>query len=256
MPQPPSCSSYSPNLSRRCTHLALYDDSGSGSSGGPQPGACSDKLRIALRNRAKWGLHIVQLQWLLQSAQAEARLDEAAFPLHVPQALVPADQEQAAPNTSAAGRRPLASKGSAASIATSSRTSSMAAETFQGPGGSRQAQEQQWNPSAAAGAAGHMQHPADPLRQSVNSRPLSSFRPPVSSLHTQSPSIKRSVRWQHPAAEGVMSVSQCSTARRAAGSGAGTAAAAAAHAATAAGVLPAEVEHLAQQEEEDGERAL
>lgn len=43
---------YSPNLSRRCTHLAV-------------PGGVnvrSEKLHSALRNRHKWGLHIVDLR--------------------------------------------------------------------------------------------------------------------------------------------------------------------------------------------------
>ena len=44
--------SYSPNLSRRCTHLAVLAD----------VSECSDKLHSALRNQHKWGLHIVELR--------------------------------------------------------------------------------------------------------------------------------------------------------------------------------------------------
>lgn len=61
---PPShACSYSPNLSRRCTHLAvpvsaLLPPAGGGGGGG----AVSDKLRSALRNRHKWGLEVVDLR--------------------------------------------------------------------------------------------------------------------------------------------------------------------------------------------------
>lgn len=53
-------SRYSPNLSRRCTHLAV--PGGAQAAAGAGGGGSSEKLRIAWRNRHKWGLEIVDLR--------------------------------------------------------------------------------------------------------------------------------------------------------------------------------------------------
>ncbi|PRW59970.1 BRCT domain DNA repair [Chlorella sorokiniana] len=207
---------YSPNLSRRCTHLAV-------------PGGVSErseKLHSALRNRHKWGLHIVDLRWVLESAQAGQRLDEEGFPVH------PLPQEQAAPAASA--RRPVDSW-----AVGGGGVSEQAADTYQQP-----QRPGSLPPATVAAAAARAARPANPLRNSVNSRPLSTFTAgqPAPSLQTQAPSAGRSVRWQ---------VSEGSPMQWGACSGA-AAAAAAAHAAAAA-VLPGQVEQrrLVQQEAEE-----
>lgn len=139
----------------------------------------------------------------------------------------PLPQEQAAP--CASGRRPAGSWAGSAGQA-----SEQAADTY------RQPQGHLGLPSATvAAAAARAARPADPLRQSVNSRPLSSFAggQPAPSLQTQAPSAGRSVRWQ---------VCEGSPAQWGASSGG---AAAAAHVAAAA-VLPGQVKQqcLVQQE--------
>lgn len=222
---------YSPNLSRRCTHLALP----SGEAGAP-PTAPSEKLLSGLRNRSKWGLHIVDLRWLLDSARAEGRLDEARFPARLPPGAAAAashGQEQAPPGSAAAPRP--APSGSKASVM-SGGMSLQAADTYQ--------RGSPFCVATMAAAAARAQRPTDPLRNSVTSRPLSSFRQPGTSLQTQSPSVKRSVRWAHPAG-----TPEGSTAGVAAPSGA----VAAAHAAAAAGMLPGEVEQAALRNEDEGE---
>ncbi|PSC76077.1 hypothetical protein C2E20_0748 [Micractinium conductrix] len=221
---------YSPNLSRRCTHLALP----SGEAGAP-PTAPSEKLLSGLRNRSKWGLHIVDLRWLLDSARAEGRLDEARFPARLPPGAAAAashGQEQAPPGSAAAPRP--APSGSKASVM-SGGMSLQAADTYQ--------RGSPFCVATMAAAAARAQRPTDPLRNSVTSRPLSSFRQPGTSLQTQSPSVKRSVRWAHPAG-----TPEGSTAGVAAPSGA----VAAAHAAAAAGMLPGEVEQAALRNEDEG----
>lgn len=163
-------------------------------------------------------------RWVLQCAQAGRRLAEGGFPVQPPA------QEQAARNAPA--RRPA---GSWAGSGGSGAGSELAADTW--------GQQGHFPAATVAAAAARAGRPADPLRRSVNSRPLSSFPagPPAPSLQTQAPSVKRSVRWQ--AAGG-------SPAQQAASIG--TAAAAAAHAAAAA-VLPAQVEQRCLARQEDGE---
>ncbi|KAL4458919.1 hypothetical protein ABPG75_013784 [Micractinium tetrahymenae] len=237
--------SYSPNLSRRCTHLAVHAQPGSKGAAPSGGAACSEKLRIAVRDRAKWGLHIVDFAWLMQSVQAGQRLDEAAFPATLPALPPPASgaKEQAAPNAAAlVDKRPASSR-----RITSSTSSLLAADTYQYHSG----RQQGLFSAATVAAAGARAQRAPPqaLQQSVNSRPLSSFRQSARSLHTQSPSVKRSVRLQDPAA------SQGSAGRAGSTARGGTPGASAAElaAAAVAGVLPFEVEaHLVQQEDEAG----
>lgn len=62
---------YSPNLSRRCTHLLVSSHAGAA--------APSEKLSSALRNRHKWGLHLVSMGWLLCSTEHGARQPEASY---------------------------------------------------------------------------------------------------------------------------------------------------------------------------------
>ncbi len=92
---------YSPNLSRRCTHLTVYGQQGSARAAQSCSGHCSEKLCTAVQNRAKWGLSIVDIDWLVQSARAGKRLDEAAFPATLPPLPLPLSgaKEQAAPQT-------------------------------------------------------------------------------------------------------------------------------------------------------------
>ena len=57
----PTCR-YSPNLSRRCTHLAVAVSSSSSSGDAGQAGGCSEKLRTAARHQQKWGLELVDFR--------------------------------------------------------------------------------------------------------------------------------------------------------------------------------------------------
>lgn len=150
--------SYSPNLSRRCTHLAV--PAGGGSA------AASDKLRAAVRNQRKWGLRIVDLRWVLECAQSGRRLDEASFLPELPpaDALLVAGQEQAAPGSSA-------SKGG----------SVLAADSYQ---------PLQGLPAATVAAAA--------ARAQRTGAPPSRLRHAAPSLQTQAPSVKHSVHWQAP----------------------------------------------------------
>lgn len=187
---------YSPNLSRRCTHLAVYGQQGSARAAKPQQsrsGHCSEKLCTAVRNRAKWGLCIVDIDWLVQSARAGKRLDEAAFPATLPPLPLPLSgaKEQAA--AQAVGNGPAGS-----SSVASSWGSLQAADTHACHSG------RQHGPFVAttAGSAGKQAQraAAQPLQQSVNSRPLTSFGQLSRSLHTQLPSVDRSMCAQGPAA--------------------------------------------------------
>lgn len=176
-------------------------------------------------------------RWLLECAQAQRWLDEAAFPVPPPPAAPNASKEQAAPNT-ASSDRPTASKGSS----WAGESSMLAADTYWGEG----LGQGPLPPTTLVAGAARAARAPDPLRQSVNSRPLSSFGgQAAASLQTQAPSAKRSgqrsVHWQGSEGSSVQA----------------GAAAAAAHAAAAA-VLPAELErqHWAAQQEDEGESLL
>lgn len=198
---PSHCScSYSPTLSRRCTHLAVPRsalDAGAG---------CSDKLRSALRHRSG-GLQIVDLSWVLRCAEARRRLDEASF-------LLPADLLAAA--TAAAVKEPAPAtavhepmRGSWAG--SKANGGSMLADTAL----SHDVQRQQRQPVH--------------LRASCISRPLGSFsrkqpQPAAASLQTQLPSVNHSmphsVHWGQANAAGTAGeVTQASSTRSAAAAG-------------------------------------
>lgn len=165
-------------------------------------------------------------RWLLECAEAQRLLDEAAFALPPPAA----SQEQGAPNAAAA--QPAASKGGASSM--------LAADTYQQQQQQRPRAEAHLPPATVAAAAARAARAPDPLRQSVNSRPISSLQrqPAAPSLHTQAPSVKRSVHWGADVSEG-------------SAAGGGSAASAAAYAAAAA-VLPTEVERAAVRHDDAG----
>lgn len=158
----------------------------------------------------------------MDSAAAGQRLDESLFQLPADllalAAPAVAAQEQAAPNALAGGLRASweASKGSM-----------LVADTYAAPADQRGRQQQQVQEGPLS----------DPLRRSVNSRPLASFgqAQAAASLHTQSPSVKHSlqgsVRWQ--AAEAGAGVSQAAISRPAA---------------AAAAALPAQLERRHQEE--------
>jgi hypothetical protein len=61
---------YSPNLSRRCTHLLVARHA---------PG--SDKLASAMRNREKWGLKLVGPNWLVACVESGSLQSEAGYPV-------------------------------------------------------------------------------------------------------------------------------------------------------------------------------
>ena len=172
----------------------------------PAPAAAaapaSDKLRTAWRNRGRWGLAVVDLRWALDSAAAGRRLDEAAYALAPPPGL-----EQVAPNAAAAPAVSGCSDG--------------AADTACG-----------LPPATLVAAAARSARPPDPLRASLNSRPLRDFggpaaAPSLQSLQTQGPSARRSVRWAPSLSDGSSEA-----------------------AAAAAAVLPATVERPAQHSDE------
>lgn len=171
----PACR-YSPNLSQRCTHLAVP-------RAALKPrGTCSHKLQSAVRHERQWALHIVDLTWLHQCDIAQRRLEEAPFrpPAELLAALAPAPrQEQAPPNARTAA------------VAPSGSGTVLAAETRPHPS---------WQPARStaariAGGAARGQ-PYDTTRQSINSRPLSSFGAAQlpASLQTQAPSVQNSMQ--------------------------------------------------------------
>jgi hypothetical protein len=176
----PSPCRYSPNLSRRCTHLAVPRSALKAGA------ACSHKLRSALRHEGQWGLHIVDLAWVEECDRAGRQLEEAPFrpPAELLAALAtPAPQEQAPPNASAAERQAGTGSGSV-----------LAADTYHHHS-LQCARQHHARYSAATGGAATGQ-PPDIARRSVNSPPLSSFGGgnPAASLQTQPPSIKHSLQ--------------------------------------------------------------
>lgn len=150
----PTCS-YSPQLSRRCTHLAAPAST--------QPHS-SEKLHSAKRNQQKWGLRIVTLDWLLRSAEQGQRLDESAFPVLGGREALGAHNFAVGP----AQHRQQAAGGSFG------RADSTVADTCHG----------------RASRAGSGALSPRPGHGSVDSEPHSGCQPSVS-LHTQSPAIKQ-----------------------------------------------------------------
>lgn len=176
----PSPCRYSPNLSRRCTHLAVPRSALKAGA------ACSHKLRSALRHEGQWGLHIVDLAWVEECDRAGRQLEEAPFrpPAELLAALAtPAPQEQAPPNAPAAQRQAGTGSGSV-----------LAADTYHHPS-LQSTRQHRARYSAATGDAAAGQ-PPDIAWRSVNSRPLSSFggAQQDASLQTQPPSIKHSLQ--------------------------------------------------------------
>lgn len=182
---------------------------------------------------------LLSCSWLLQCAEAQRRLDEAAFSVTPP----PGAQEQAAPNSTSG--QPAASKGGTGSSWAGGASSMGVADTYQQQQQPRTGGNAQLPPATVAAAAARAARALDPLRQSVNSRPISSVhrQPAAPSLHTQAPSVKRSVHWGADVSEG----------SAAGGGGAVASAAHAAAAAAVAAVLPSEVERAAVRHEGAGE---
>lgn len=199
-----------------------------------------------MRNRAKWGLRIVDLDWLVQSTRVGKRLDEAAFPAALPPLPLPASsaKEQAAAN--AILKPPAGSRGNASSL-----SSLQAADTYDCQPGR---QHGLFSAATVAAAGAWAQRAAaQPLQQSVNSRPLSSFRQPSCSLHTQSPSLKRSTHPQTSASAQHTAGRTGSTGR---GGVPGASAAEFAVAAVAGGLLPEVETRSEQQDGETGAKAM
>ncbi|KAL0037489.1 hypothetical protein WJX79_010802 [Trebouxia sp. C0005] len=90
---------YSPNFSKRCTHLVVAAE---------QSDASQLKLYLASINKDKWHAQAVRFEWLLECASQSRQVDENAFAVEAPKyedlsVLQQRLQEAATPTVSAAG---------------------------------------------------------------------------------------------------------------------------------------------------------
>ncbi|KAL0036499.1 hypothetical protein WJX77_010236 [Trebouxia sp. C0004] len=90
---------YSPNFSKRCTHLIVSTE---------QSDASQLKLYLASINKDKWHAQAVRFEWLLECASQSRQVDEDAFAVEAPKhedlsILQQRLQEVATPTASAAG---------------------------------------------------------------------------------------------------------------------------------------------------------
>ncbi len=66
---------YSPNFSKRCTHLIISTE---------QSDASQLKLYLASINKDKWHAQAVRFEWLLECASQSRQVDEDAFAVEAP----------------------------------------------------------------------------------------------------------------------------------------------------------------------------
>ena len=70
---------YSPNFSKRCTHLIVSTE---------QNDASQLKLYLANTNKEKWHAQAVRLDWLLECANQHRQIDEESYAVDTPQCKV------------------------------------------------------------------------------------------------------------------------------------------------------------------------
>ena len=71
---------YSPNFSKRCTHLIVSTEHND---------ASQLKIYLASINKDKWHAHAVRLEWLMECASKQQQVGEEAFTVQPPRHEVP-----------------------------------------------------------------------------------------------------------------------------------------------------------------------